>query len=158
MGYSISKKRREEKAESIYNIILKDVEKFLGKDTTYTNDLIKVGKVFLGSKFKGVFPSDRIPQLTEKQPYAILNLDNSTQLGSHWIALSRIDDKHSVIYDSFGRQHSHIIPSVKYSGNGKILNTDLDKEQKDIEKNCGSRSLAWLILLDKFGENMALLI
>ena len=72
--------QKEKHAEQIYNRILKKViQPILGDGTTYSNDLLKVCRRFLGVKFKGVFPSDKIPKLNDLAPYAMLNLDNSHQ-------------------------------------------------------------------------------
>ena len=63
-----------------------------------------------------------------------------------------------MFYDSFGRNDTEIIPNLKYSGNGKIINTDDDTEQEIMEENCGARCLAWLCLYDEYGEDTAILI
>ena len=82
-------KAREAAAERIYNQILhKKIEPMVGKYSTYLSDLTKAGNRIFGVKFRGVFPSDRIPRLNDLTPYAILNLDNSKQSGSHWIAIA----------------------------------------------------------------------
>ena len=60
-----------------YNIILKHIEKHLGKTTTYSDKLHTVGKKLLGVKFKGVYPSDKIPKLNNTCCHAIVHVDNS---------------------------------------------------------------------------------
>ena len=153
----IKKKGNELKAENFYKQIIKEMNKFLGNDTTFANDLQKVAIKFLGSKFRGVFPSDRIPRLNDLKKYAILNLDRSSQPGSHWIGVA-YHNGNTIVYDSFGRKTSTIIPSLINSGNGRIIMTDDDAEQKIKENNCGQRVLAWLITFDRLGADMALLI
>ena len=70
--------------------ILKDViYPTLGKDTTYLHQLDQFGKSLFGKKFKGCYPSDQIPKLTDLEPYCILNLDNSKQKGSHWVGVCK---------------------------------------------------------------------
>tara|TARA_R110001606_G_scaffold389388_1_gene555484 strand:- start:431 stop:880 length:450 start_codon:yes stop_codon:yes gene_type:complete len=147
----------EKTAHKKYNQILKEIEKMVGSKTTYLQQLNKAGKKILGVKFRGVFPSDRIPKLNDLSPYCILNLDKSNEPGSHWVSLAKIG-KNSIIYDSFGRCYTKIIPKLIYSGNGKIINTDRDVEQPITATNCGARSLAWLKFLDKYGAENALLI
>lgn len=143
-------------ANLIYNIILKDiVEPLIGDKTTYMNDLEKIGKKMLGQKFIGVYPSDKIPTLKNNE-YAILNLDKSNESGSHWTAIAKKANK-THFYDSFGRK-DNIIKSLKKSGNGKIINTDNDAEQKIEELNCGARSIAWILFFDKWGSKYADLI
>ena len=141
----------------MYNKALDEISKRIGNKTTFTSDLNMMGKELFGSKFKGVYPSDKIPILTDQQPYAILNLDKSNEPGSHWIAIAKENGKIS-IYDSFGRDSKDIIPTVHKSGNGKVINSDQDVEQKLIETNCGGRSLAWLFIFDNYGSSNALLI
>lgn len=144
-------------AERLYKRFLHNVESILGNETTFSTDLNRVGKSLLKSKFAGVFPADQIPKLTKRTPYAIANLDTSNESGSHWIALARKDGK-VYFYDSFGRPNESILPLLKSSGNGIITDSDKDREQEISETNCGARSVAWLLLFDKFGEKMALQI
>ena len=153
-----------------YNKILKSVKKRVGGKTTYLGQLDKAGKDIFGSRFHGVYPSDKIPKLTDRKPYAILNLDRSDEPGSHWIALAKVIDNrgvaslqgyaraNSIVYDSFGRHHTKIIPSLLYSGNGKLISTDDDQEQHIMATDCGARSISWLEFLDKYGAENSLLI
>lgn len=140
-----------------YNKILKSVKKRVGGKTTYLGQLDRAGKDIFGSRFHGVYPSDKIPKLTDRKPYAILNLDRSDESGSHWIALAKVGNN-SIVYDSFGRHHTKIIPSLLYSGNGKLISTDDDQEQHIMATDCGARSLAFLLFLDKHGAENSLLI
>lgn len=148
---------KREEAMKLYDQILKSVVMKIGDDTTYDRQLNGYGKAKLGVKFRGVFPSDAIPKLNDLSRYAILNLDRSSEPGSHWVALAK-ENNHSYFYDSFGRKATKIIPNLVYSGNGRIINTDLKAEQKVSENDCGARSLAWLILFDKYGSKIAKLI
>lgn len=147
--------------ERLYKGLVHNVENMLGsKTTTFSSDLLRIGKSLLKGKFAGIFPADKIPILTEKVPYAILNLDNSNEAGSHWVAIARdpVGGK-IVFYDSFGRPDKFILPSLGGSGQkGKIVNTDLDREQGFTETNCGQRSLAFLLFFDKYGAKEALKI
>jgi hypothetical protein len=144
-------------ANKLYKMKLREIEKLTGDKTTYLTQLNGVGKKLLGVKFKGVYPSDKIPRLSDLAPYCILNLDTSKQSGSHWVALAKDGDR-SILYDSFGRHSNEIIPSLRYSGNGKIVDTDRDAEQKILEANCGARCLSWIWLYDTHGADVAKLI
>lgn len=151
-------KKKEVKAHIIYDKILKEIViPITGDKTTYLSELNIIGKKFLGIKFKGVFPSDKIPKLNDLSPYAILNLDTSKQSGSHWVSIAKIGNK-TYLYDSFGRSHIKIIPNLIYSGNGRIINTDRDVEQDIFSSDCGARSISWLVFLEKFGIDIAKLI
>ena len=142
----------------VYNILLSNIEKMFGiKHTTYSDDLDYIGKKILGDKFVGVFPSDKIPKL-KNDTYCILNLDNSSEAGSHWIAIYKDNLNETYVYDSFGRSNKIIIPSLIKSGNGKIKDTDRDIEQKLKEVDCGARSLTWCIFCDNWGIDCAKLI
>lgn len=150
--------QKEKYSEKLYNNILNNIIKpITGSDTTYENDLHDVCKKLFGDKFMGVFPSDKIPILSLASPYAILNLDKSTQSGSHWVAISKVGKK-TYIYDSFGRHNVKIIPSLSETsefGNGKIVDTDRDAEQKMVQLDCGARVIAWLLFLDEWGIKYA---
>ena len=152
-----SKERTEKYAMKLYNNILKDVEKEVGRNSTYSDDLTKAGHKLLGVHFRGVFPSDKIPKLNDIKKYAIVNVDSSKEPGSHWMALAKEKD-HTYFYDSFGRYDTKIIPNLKFSHNGKIIDTDHDAEQTISENNCGARSLAWLVFFNTWGGKSAKLI
>jgi len=104
----------------------------------------------LGNDFKGVFPSDQIPEL-EAGKCCIVNTDNSYQNGTHWVGLYRDPDTKKLwLYDSFARTKSRLWPSPRATPSGlgsRIRYPDLkDAEQTNFEKNCGQRTLAWLKL------------
>jgi hypothetical protein len=153
-----SSKKAEDYAEMLYNKILRNiVYPLVSNKSTYLTDLDNAGKILLKSKFKGVYPSDKIPKLNKKKPYAIINLDSSGMPGSHWVAIARY--KNDVyIYDSFGRDYTEILPSLQKSKNGEVYNTDSDIEQKPSELDCGARCLAWLLLYEYYGVDHAVLI
>lgn len=133
----------------------------LGYSITFSNDLKRIGMKLFGTKFCGVFSSDQIPILNKDSKYAIINLDNSDEPGSHWIAIAFDEDLDRIlVYDSFGRQTREIIPSIfnKYRVD-KVVMTDDDAEQNPIlDNDCGARSMAWLFVFDRYGYKVAKLI
>jgi hypothetical protein len=154
------KELTEKDLEFLNSKILKHIEKLFqgkaginGDEATYMNDLTSIAKKLLGDKYKSTTTSDAIPFLTDTKPYCIVNLDNSHQGGSHWIAISKYPKKDRyLVYDSFGRKTHKILPSaLNKFGRGSVVDTDHDKEQNISETNCGQRSLAFLILTDLFG-------
>ena len=154
----MSKPTKHQIVDRLYKDTLANVEKYYtGDKTTYLKELEGAGKKLLGVKFKGVYPSDKIPKLNDLSPYCILNLDSNKEPGSHWVSLAK-NGKDSILYDSFGRRNTEIIPDLKFSGNGRIIDTDRDSEQKIQETNCGARCLAWLWIFDKYGANTAKMI
>ena len=153
----MNKSKTKQKAENYYNKILRTIEKKHGNDTTYQDQLEKIGQQLFGVRFKGVFPSDKIPMLNDLKPYCILNLDNSKEPGSHWVALVKCKND-AILYDSFGRDDTMIIPNLRFSGNGKIQDTDDDIDQGRFQKNCGQRCLAFLCVYDDLGKESAMMI
>jgi hypothetical protein len=148
----------EKTAHKKYDTILRSVKKLVGGKTTYLQQLAKAGKTKFGAKFHGVYPSDRIPQLTARTPYTILNLDRSDQPGSHWIAVAKSNND-IIVYDSFGRTHKTIIPALgRGFVGGKVIDTDRDVEQDIMATDCGARSLSFLVFFDRYGAKNALLI
>ena len=163
-GQATPKRRTKSKAAeaaamAMYNNILsRVVEPMIGDDSTYQHELDTAGRKLLGVEFKGVYPSDKIPVLTDLKKYAIINLDRSTEPGSHWVAIAH-HDKKIYVYDSFGRKAVKIMPALFKSGNGsQIFDTDPDPEQQEDEMNCGARCLAWLLVFEHYGYKNALLI
>ena len=156
------KQRKQKNVEYIYKKVLKEIiEPQTGDKSTYLNQLNGIGHKLLGCKFKGVYPSDKIPKLNDLAPYAILNLDTSKEPGSHWIAIAKHPhENRTIMYDSFGRSDKKIIPDLQKSHNGRIYDAraDVKIEQNILEANCGARSLAFLVVYDKWGEEVAKLI
>lgn len=165
----------EEKTMIIYNEVLNNIfYPALGRGITVTSQLTKVGREYFGNNYVGTFPSDKIPNLGttrdgkpitkanvtgESKLYCLLNLDNSAQSGSHWIAVCyEIPDENKFgniwVYDSFGRQTSTIIPQlIKKFKNVKMA--DPDAEQAVLETDCGARSLAFIYVFDRCGAKFA---
>ena len=138
----------------------KIVSKYLNNSsTTFDSELLKAGKHFLGSDFRGVFASDRIPNLKNGES-AIVNLDTHNEPGSHWTAFYK-HGKLTIIYDSFGRPVKNIFKSLRF-GSGKKIDykesNDYDAEQLVEEENCGQYSLAFLMFIKKYGVEKALKI
>ena len=148
----------EKIAEEIYNNYLDSIHYLIGNNTTYGTLLNKIGKQLFTSKFKGVYPSDKIPILNQLSKYCILNLDNSEEPGSHWIALALTKNNSIMVYDSFGRNHTKIIPNLNRNEKRKIINVDRDCDQDLLESNCGQRCLAWLLVFDNYGPDIAKLL
>ncbi len=141
----ISKK----KAERAYNIYLRQIETKYGNKETNTEELNKIGNNLFGNKYIGTFPSDKIP-IMKGGEYAIINLDDSSKMGSHWLGLVKHRGK-SLVYDSFGRRTYKILPALIQSGKGIVLETENDAEQDKLEENCGQRSIAALCVYNQYG-------
>ena len=166
----------EEKALNIYNEVLKNIiYPFLGKKVTWGSDLTKMGNKLFKKNYAGTYSSNMIPDLgvvgngffktktnidnisSESKLYSCVNLDNSDEPGSHWIALGYdVYNGKIMIYDSFGRDTKIILPSLieKY-GNDNIVMADNDSEQNIQEDDCGARCMAFLYVFDRFGSKYA---
>jgi hypothetical protein len=152
----MSKSKEEIHIESIYNQYIHDIETQLNdKDTTFTNQLNKMGQKLFGNQYVGTFASNQIPDL-KNDDMCIVNLDSTDEPGSHWVALYQKNDI-IYIYDSFGRQTYKILPNI-YKLHKVVHMSDNDAEQKHHEFNCGQRSLAWLLVVKNHGVHNALLI
>lgn len=124
-------------------------EKMIGKTTTTEQVLTAAGKHMLDDAYEGTFAADEVPRTPFT--YAIVNIDTRKQGGSHWIALAHVDKDLYMVYDSFGRHTGKIMPSLKLH----TIDTDYDAEQTSKQKNCGARALAWLLVFDAFGPEVA---
>ncbi len=169
----------EEKTEAIYNAVLRDIiYPILGKKTTWGRDLTKMGHKLFQMNYVGTFPADKIPDIGKNRDgsvvvdnnvkkdsklYCILNLDNSDEPGSHWIAIGydipeTASEGKILVYDSFGRDTEDIIPSLVQKFGDKLETVDQDAEQKISEDDCGPRCLAFLYILDRVGSRFAKLL
>ena len=52
--------------------------------------------------FIGCFPADKIPRVIKHPASLVVNLDKSTKLGSHWVAIFVRDEQTVEYFDSFG--------------------------------------------------------
>jgi hypothetical protein len=141
----------EKDAEAAYEVLVHVMESIVGDGETSQDTLLKAGNHVFGSSFTGVFARDKIPP---KVNLAIVNLDESDQPGSHWVALARMPTGQYMVYDSFGRDPTKILPSLQM----KLVSTEQDTEQHKREENCGARCLAWLGVCTNCGIQAAKLV
>ena len=145
---------KKKESEKMYNVILKNMYKKVGKKTTYLKKLHTTAKQLFGKRFLGIFASNTIPTNIKKGELCIVNLDKSWESGSHWVGLGRAkDDGFLYLYDSFGRDIYNILPELKT--HKKVKSTEQDAEQHEDETDCGARSLAFLSVLQKKGGEYA---
>lgn len=91
--------------------------------------------------FRGVFMRDAMPNTPLKNESAIINLDNSTGMGTHWTAYKKRGN-HVEYYDSFG----NLKPPqelIKYF-NGATILYNHDREQAFNTSICGHLCLKFL--------------
>jgi hypothetical protein len=140
-----------------YNAILQTVYLRLGKGVTSSLQLNRVGKQMIGTSFLGSFPQDMAPRNVKKGQSFVLNLDTRKQKGSHWCGVYYNGCKFHV-YDSFGRASSRILPIFIKKVGYLYADADKDAEQKIKQNDCGQRSLAWLMFVQKHGIAKAMKI
>ena len=89
----------------------------------------------------------------QRKPYSILNTDDSSKSGTHWVSVYQTK-KNIYVYDSFGRSKKLMKPFVnKMKSMGytvKFINNN-GGEQSENQYNCGLRCLLYLIFIDRYG-------
>lgn len=106
--------------------------------------LDKICRGYLGNKFIGVFPQDKIP--LDKQGYMIANTDKSGKSGVHWVSIYSTK-KTFYVYDSYGRSTKSLLRLLTKKLKDKkikIVDSDPDQEQRGNSEVCGVLSAAWL--------------
>ena len=70
--------------------------------------------------FRGVFMKDELPLKTRKVECGIINLQNSSEVGSHWTAYYKTSCNYKYYFDSYGNTHP---PKelVKYLGKNNLF-------------------------------------
>ena len=141
-----------------YNKLVSVLETRIGRTTTTdNNELLEVGHMLFGARFKGVFASGGFPALSASQPYAVVNNKPAATGGEHWLGIARVPHTgRLMVHGSFGRPHATLL------GPGSLppgaTRTDPGAEQSVRETNCGQRSLAWLVVFDRLGPAAARLV
>ena len=135
---------------------LKVVYKLLNdKNTTNNLQLSRLCNELFGSKFHGVYPSDKIPNLNFHRKFCILNLDKSYQPGSHWVACVLDSNDDIYIFDTYDRSIKKILPSIYKVKHHRILSGNRSILEKIDGEDCGQRCIAWLLLVDRHGIDIA---
>ena len=91
-----------------------------------------------------------------KKPYSILNTDDSSKKGTHWIAVFQ-SKKTIYVYDSFARTEklmTGFVSKMKDQGY-KVVFVNKGQDQPDSSVNCGLYCLVWLIFVNKYGIRKA---
>ena len=143
-------------AEKHYKKSLRKALKLLGNGITYSDQLAEVCSTLFGHQFIGVFASDLVPRKMKRGSMAIVNLDDSTKPGSHWVALAKYNSSNTMlVYDSFGRKTKRILNGLLGGRSEQILDTEYDAEQSVDEMNCGARCVAFLMVFKDLGPRFA---
>ena len=91
-----------------------------------------------------------------KKTYSILNTDDSSKKGTHWVAVFQ-SKKTLYVYDSFARSKALMKAFVSKMEHQdyKIVFVNKGQDQPDTSVNCGLYCLVWLIFVDKYGIRKA---
>jgi hypothetical protein len=152
-----AKKPMEQRAEALFLQYKRRFIKAIGKKAMYDNQLDHVGLNLFGSRWRGVFPQDK---MVCKNGFQIINVDTSDKEGSHWVAVYQTA-KTVYIFDSYARSSSKLLKIISKKTNcrKKIRDADRsDAEQRDDTEICGQLTLAWLAVVRDLGIKSAMLI
>ena len=142
-----------------YNKIVDDLEKHLFHKRNDTTDieLDKVGKHFFGKEWGGCHAEDDKVKLNPTQKYYIFNTDKKTGAGVHWVALY-VDYPTKTVYiysiHFIVKFQNYYLTGLYVEIKSEHMNVKSgahEKHQRDCQNDCGQRSMAYLLLIKKFG-------
>jgi len=112
-------------------------------------DLIDAVKSLSIKNFRGVFMRDQLPTAPMKNETGIINLDNSSGEGTHWVAYA-IDPRGIVYFDSYGLAPPKEF--MKYISNvsSPIFYSTLPTQQLNDPPICGREVLNVLAEISRF--------
>lgn len=92
--------------------------------------------------FRGVFMSDTLPLKPWKNEAAILNLDTSSGIGTHWVCYRKIGDR-VTFFNSIGNRKPPI--SLSHYLKGSHITINRKRYQKPGTSCCGQLCLLFLL-------------
>ena len=134
-----------------YEQALMLIQDIIGANITNNEQLTRLGNLLFNSNYLGSFPSNKMPKYIKENQCFILNTDSSRSSNKfgHWVAFYKINSK-LYYYDSFSRPIDKLSKLWK---NRRLYNANTsDRDQSYEEKSCGSRAMAFLVLIRKYGE------
>jgi hypothetical protein len=150
--------KSEEEIEKTFISYKRQLIKKLGSDALYDDEISNVAKKLIGSKFKGVFSSNK---MKFNPGYYVINTGNSKCGGIHWVGIY-ITPKVVYVYDSYARHTNSILKKLEAQAKKHkkiVVESDrTDLEQQDDTSICGQLSLAWILCVKKHGIRNALKI
>ena len=104
-------------------------------------DIIKLVQHLKIPDFRGVFMRDTLPDKPREKECGILNLNKSSEPGSHWVAFFKDGDK-KIYFDSFGQVVpselcKYLKTSTEFSEDKPVIQRNTDIVQKENETICG---------------------
>ena len=129
-----------------YEDNLMNLEDFLGSKSTDNIQLNSIGKFLFSDRFKGVYASNEFPIYIKNREMFIINTDDKSKKGSHWITCYKWKDK-IYAYDTFNRPIKDLSKFWKNKKN--IVDSNANRYESYTEANCGQSALAYLLSFDK---------
>ena len=110
-------------------------------------DTCQINKSFFKNKlFKGVFPCDQLPLLTnEKLPFGIIvNTHPGYKPGEHWVAIFVNKNKHAEYFDSFAKPpvNEFIVKFIERHTKSSCYN--IVRVQNEFSEKCGQFAIGFL--------------
>jgi hypothetical protein len=128
---------------------------FVGRAPMEETKIDEIGKAEFGKRWAGVFASDEAARLLRmKDRFAIVNTATSHGRGSHWLGVYMSRGGACWLYDSFGREASHVcwrLNRAALEHHIAIRNTNPNHEQRGTSAVCGHLSLAFLLTVRDLG-------
>ena len=113
-----------------------------------------------GSEWGGVFPENEKVHFDKQHKYYIFNTDKADGPGVHWTGLYvDHDTKNIYVFDSFDRETSKLLPDLYIDikmNHFKVKKGAHKVHQQDCQLSCGQRSMAYLMLVKKYGISKVL--
>ena len=124
------------------------IENLLDNEGTTNNiELNNLCKKLIGKNFLGVFPADDFIEPYKNGQSCILNIQNSTNKGEHWVALYN-ECNCVYFFDTYNRNYKELNIHFKHM---KWISPKHEKLQSLRSRNCGQECISFIICSMKFG-------
>ena len=121
---------------------MKVYELDIPSDKGLTNfDLVRYIKILKIPNFRGVFMCDELSSRVKTLECGIMNFNNHTQLGSHWVCYVK-DHKTRIYFDSFGQitpleMQKYLKTDYEFRNGTPVIERNTDIVQKPNTRVCG---------------------
>jgi hypothetical protein len=142
-------------ATRMFNELVNALTTHYDNETKTNTELIIIGKEIFKPLKNNVMRNADYDFDRMHGQYSIVNTDNNE--GVHWVGVYQ-EHNNVFVFDTFGRSIIKLMPEFhkRARTNGYIIfkaNSKYDREQEEVQNDCGLRCLAWLILTQSKGIN-----
>lgn len=116
-----------------------------------TLDIIKLIKEdsYAKKSFKGVFPRDKLPNISNYPCSLIINTKPASHSGEHWFAIYYDEDKKATFFDSYG-YHPKTYGMEQYlKRTSKQFCFNQDQIQGVLSSTCGYYCVYFILLMSR---------